>query len=319
MNTRGQGSRAYSGINRKARPRSVTFTRAVLIAVVLSVAQMIAVPTIIAATAQQAQPVASVVPTVTIEGYDLDFTLPTAAKAGCMVCHGDEGLTRVRDGRVISYFVDPDRFSRSAHGLIQCTGCHLDFAFSAPHEQFGTDWRGVAKSACRNCHQEQAIAVGRGAHSLEVTPAAVPAEAAEVRPLCGDCHGSHEIEFLTDDPQGRAALHARGWEICGRCHQEYWDSYNDYYHGAAYKRGATDAPACWDCHGYHEILPAEHRDSMVNERRLVQTCGRCHPDANEAYVDYARFIHGREEISEQIVLSRMMRWVRETIGGLFGR
>jgi len=86
MNTRGQGSRAYSGINRKARPRSVTFARAVLIAVVLSVAQMIAVPTIIAATAQQAQPVASVVPTVTIEGYDVDFTLPsncTAMPARC--------------------------------------------------------------------------------------------------------------------------------------------------------------------------------------------------------------------------------------------
>jgi len=319
MNARGQGLRVYGGIKRRSRPRSVMFVRAVLVAVVLSGAQMVAASTAIAAANQQAQPVASAVPTVTIEGYDVDFTLPTAAKAGCMVCHEDEDLTRVRDGRVISYFVDPDRFSQSAHGLIQCTGCHLDFAFSAPHEQLGTDWSSVAKSACGNCHREQAIAVGRGAHRLEVTPTAAPAEEAEPRPLCGDCHGSHEIEFLTDDPQGRAALHARGWEICGRCHQDYWDSYNDYYHGAAYKRGATDAPACWDCHGFHEILPAEDRNSMVNERRLVETCATCHPDANEAYVDYARFIHGREEISEQIFLSRMMQWMRETIGGLFGR
>lgn len=317
MNTRGQGSRVHNGIRRRSRSSSTRLACAVLIATAFIVTQGIASPAIAEAT--PVQPAASAVTTVTIEGYDVDFTLPTAAKAGCMVCHGDEDLTRVRDGRVISYFVDPDGFSQSAHGLIQCTGCHLDFAFSAPHEQLGTDWSSVARSACANCHREQAIAVGRGAHRLEVTPTAPPAEETEPRPLCGDCHGSHEIEFLTDDPQGRAALHARGWEICGRCHQDYWDSYNDYYHGAAYKRGAVDAPACWDCHGYHEILPAEDRNSMVNERRLVETCARCHPDANEAYVDYARLIHGHEEISEQIFLSRMMRWVRETIGGLFGR
>ena len=29
--------------------------------------------------------------------------------------------------------------------------------------------------------------------------------------------------------------------LCADCHPDYWDNYNDYYHGAAYKRGATDA------------------------------------------------------------------------------
>lgn len=272
-----------------------------------------------AAIAQPPLPEAAAVTTVTIEGYDVDFTLPTAARAGCMVCHADQDLTRIQDGRVISYFVDPGQFEASAHGEVQCVGCHLDFAFSAPHEQIGTDWQSAAGSACKNCHEDQALEVGKGAHRAETDAEALADPDAPERPLCSDCHGSHQIGFLTENPEGRAEMRARGWEVCGRCHEDYWYSYDDYYHGAAYRRGATDAPACWDCHGYHDIRPADDRESMVNERNLVQTCSPCHPDANEAYADYARFIHGREEISDEIFLARWADWLRQTLSGLFGR
>ena len=26
-------------------------------------------------------------------------------------------------------------------------------------------------------------------------------------------------------------MHANGYEVCGRCHEETWDNYPDYYHG----------------------------------------------------------------------------------------
>ncbi len=237
------------------------------------------------------------VPAVMAQEYDLSFTLPTAGKSGCMVCHADENLVRIQGDRVITYWVDPETFDAGPHAGIMCTGCHLDFAYKAPHGTADGQWRRTARLACKNCHLEQWNAYSAGVHSLAVQPGETTktADAAE-KPLCGDCHGSHGIVALTDNPAGKAELHRRGYKICGRCHEEYWESYADYYHGAAYRRGATDAPACWQCHGYHDIAPSSDRRSKVHEAALVKTCGECHPNANESYVSYAGFVHRRADV-----------------------
>lgn len=282
--------------------------------------------------------------------YELDFTLPTESMSGCQVCHGDPALIRIRDGLVQSYFIDEKTYRASSHGTEQCVGCHVDFTYRAPHTN--KDWTIVAKSSCKNCHEDQQAAFGRGVHRA-TTPtttagpvaAEAPASAAAAalaiasaetseipKPLCGDCHGSHEISMLTTDtPEAKAArkaVHADGYEVCGRCHQDYWDNYDDYYHGAAYKRGAADAPACWDCHGWHEILPSDDRGSLVNPAHLVDTCSglnlpkgdgrRCHAvGVDENYIGYAEFIHGREEITAANPVVSWYRSITGALGALF--
>lgn len=269
---------------------------------------------------QQATP--SVSPTA---AYELDFTLPTESKSGCLVCHGDPALVRVRDGIVMSYYIDDATVAASTHADQQCVGCHLDFTYKAPHG--AADWVTTAKTACRNCHEDQSQAFGVGVHRPTVTngTAASAEETPTPKPLCGDCHGAHDILALTevggtDWKKGKAALHADGWEVCGRCHEDYWDSYNDYYHGAAYKRGAEDAPACWDCHGWHDILPSTERNSRVHESHLVETCGQdgCHAGVDENYTSYAVFIHGRSEIAEGNPIISLVRTVMSALGRLFG-
>jgi len=268
--------------------------------------------------------------------YELDFTLPTEAQSGCLVCHGDPALVRVVDGETVSYYIDPETIAESAHASEQCVGCHIDFAYTAPHEN--ADWQVTAKSACRNCHETQSVDVGTGMHRSAVetvTPTTgdgAPTTGAEPssetspapRPLCGDCHGSHDISALTTDtPEAReaqAVMHRDGWEICGRCHQDYWDSYADYWHGAAYKQGALDAPACWDCHGWHEVIPSDELSSPVNESHLVETCGQegCHDGVDENYVDYAGFIHGRQELTSETPIYQAIDAVKDWFDGLFG-
>jgi 5-methylcytosine-specific restriction endonuclease McrA len=248
--------------------------------------------------------------------YDLSFTLPTAGKSGCMVCHGDPNLVRIQAGKAVSMWIDSAVLANSVHANIQCTGCHLDFAYSAPHAQSGNDaWRDVAKAACKNCHEDAFAAYSKGVHSPAPTPAGTKAVATSSGvtrlPLCGDCHGSHDIQKLKDNPAGQEALHARGKQVCGECHQDYWDNYDDYYHGAAYKRGAPDAPACWQCHGAHDILPSSDRASAVNPDNLVETCGQCHHnDPNETYTSYSQFIHTR---SEQVAANPLMAFWRRVI------
>lgn len=245
-------------------------------------------------------------------GYDLDFTLPTQSKSGCLVCHGDPDLVRLKAGKITSYYVAPDGYTSSVHGTQQCVGCHLDFAYKLPHDTDAA-WQTTAKSACRNCHDEQFIAFGKGVHQRAVDATGTRASVEASKPLCGDCHGSHEIQKLTDSKAGKAAMHASGWEVCGRCHQDYWESYDDYYHGAAYKRGAEDAPACWDCHGWHDILPSRDRKSRVSEANLVETCGQegCHKRStvDEEFASYAYAIHNKRVAKQDNPLYRIIRSV----------
>lgn len=268
--------------------------RLVMAALFAALVCMLLVP--VAAVAQEA-PVATTI--ADIAGYDVDFTLPTAAKAGCLVCHGDENLIRLRQGEIVSFYVDPIQLEAGPHATVQCAGCHLDFAFTLPHAEEGEDWRRTASTACKNCHQDQYVEYGQGVHRIVVGNGA--SADADEKPLCGDCHGAHDIVALVDNPEGRQRLHENGWHVCGRCHEDYWDNYNDYYHGRAFKRGASDAPACWDCHGYHDIRPSDDRRSMVHESRITETCTSgdgCHNDVNTDYVAYAEIVHKQRELLE---------------------
>lgn len=291
------------------------------VAAFAAAAAVLSMPSVAPAAPRSVPATRSVSTTVTIQGYDVDFSLPTNAKAGCMVCHGDPDLIRLKEGRLVSFWVDPAVTDASSHAAVQCTGCHLDFAYKTPHVNAAKDWQTEAKSACQNCHLDQAALVAKGAHRLGKKPGeatATVSATAKTKPLCGDCHGSHDIATLSDSPEAKAELRARGREICGQCHEDYWDNYNDYYHGAAYRNGSSDAPACWDCHRAHDILPSSDKDSSVNERHLVETCQKCHPKANEDYVRYARLIHQRQGVAEEFFLYNWISRLRSAVASLFG-
>ena len=266
-----------------------------------STSQMLSQPATADRTATgSAAPAKSLAPAGTAP-YALDFTMPTLGKSGCMVCHGDPNLIRIKGDEYVSYYVSEAVLNASAHGPskktpsgVLCTGCHLDFASTGKHSD--ADWKRTARMACRACHTLEDDAYGKGAHAVNNRPGQTDPNA-DKKPLCGDCHGAHDIARL--DANGLAALHRNGWQVCGRCHQKEWQSYADYYHGAAYKKGAPDAPACWDCHGAHEILPSSDRRSPTNGTNLAATCGgetagkKCHTNVNDEFLSYAGLIHRR--------------------------
>ncbi len=311
--------------------RRVVRTRLSIAVVFASAVFMLAPGLAFGAQGTTSTPVPVQMPALTATGsvsatapYALDFTLPTESKAGCMVCHGDPNLTRIKGGKQVSYFVDSTKYAASIHAKTLCVGCHLDFAYTAPHAG-ATEWQSTAKLACKNCHNKQFLAFGAGAHQRSVTATGAAALAEAKKPLCGDCHGSHGMMKLTDSPEGLAALRANGYEVCGRCHQDYWDSYSDYYHGAAYKAGAPDAPACWDCHGWHDILPSKNPASLVNEDHLVETCGAgdaCHQQhetASDQFIKQAaKMIHGKRDVRAKNPILVFFSRIFDGIGGLFG-
>lgn len=236
--------------------------------------------------------------------YNLDWTIGTTGKSGCLVCHGDQNLYTIVNGRRESLYVSTLILTDSAHAKLLCTDCHVDFAYKTPHPTVaqGDEWKAIAKSSCKNCHRNEYLDWAKSAHSTAGTPgetstvgAADSSAPGKPRPLCGDCHGGHAIPSK-DDTAAQAALHASGLTMCGGCHVQWAASYDDYYHGAAYKRGAADAPACWQCHNTHLILQSNNRDSWTFADKLPATCGQCHKSVNDSatFIQYAQLVHRKD-------------------------
>src|ERR1019366_7530110 len=85
------------------------------------------------------------------------------------------------------------------------------------------------------------------------------------------------------------------------------------YHGLAAQYGSTVAANCGSCHGYHKNLPSTDTNSTINQTHLVETCGKCHPGADEKFatgkihvdIDSSKSASGGDGIGLQI-----NSWVR---------
>ncbi|MCK4778197.1 MAG: hypothetical protein KAS39_07430, partial [Actinomycetia bacterium] len=128
---------------------------------------------------------------------------------------------------------------------------------------------------------------------------------------CGDCHGSHNIQYLTTGSYSKDFFYS-GEVVCGKCHEEEYANYNDYYHGRAYKTKAPDSPACWDCHNGHIILSSTVPESSVHAKNIVETCGKCHPGSTAQLMEYVPLIHTSEKAQIKLV-----EIIRDRAGKIF--
>lgn len=125
-------------------------------------------------------------------------------------------------------------------------------------------------------------------------------------------------------------------DICGRCHaserlntkynlpQDRVKTFFDSYHGLAAQYGSTLAANCGSCHGYHKILPSSDPASTISSAHLVETCGKCHPGANEKFAMGKIHVDNAAAKSGPDFASGVNWWVRRiylaliflTIGGM---
>ncbi len=168
-----------------------------------------------------------------------------------------------------------------------CVDCHGAHAIGRP-----TEPRSKISETCSGCHQAVYQTYVKSVHGK-----ALVAGNSDV-PVCTDCHRAHDIA----DPRG-GALSLRTADICGRCHTNaklmsryglstnVVQTYLTDFHGmaATLQKGKREkgqgalAPGCTDCHGVHDIQKADDPNSPVVQANLVQTCRKCHPDANQNF------------------------------------
>lgn len=247
------------------------------------------------------------------EGIDWKPKQPFAYDVGngCQACHGNPNLTKLSGGVIKSFQVVG--VEASAHRDITCVQCHVDFTYGDDAPEPKTKlWNVNAGMACGECHDhsEAKTAYEASIHAEEIAKGNLASA------TCGSCHGGHDIP-LTDTEEASMTVHAASLEMCGDCHKDYYDSYSDYYHGAAYKTGAKDAPACWQCHDYHGIQPKADKESSINAANLAATCGagECHDQHGTATESFTRgaaeMIHGKAEVRANNPLLKL-------IGAVFG-
>ncbi|MBS1253604.1 MAG: hypothetical protein MAG451_02656 [Anaerolineales bacterium] len=150
-------------------------------------------------------------------------------------------------------------------------------------------------------------------------------------PTCIDCHGVHSI---ADPTTVQARL--RSPRICGDCHADaelmdkygistdVFDTYLADFHGSTVQiiekvspDQASNKAVCYDCHGVHDIRPADDPQSQVMKGNLLKTCRKCHPDATSDFPN-AWMSHYRAS-PDQYSLKWAVDWFyRLLIPGLVG-
>ncbi len=235
------------------------------------------------------------------------FILPQQNRWGCLACHSSKALSKIRDGREASLFIDPEIIGNSMHKSIACIDCHTNFTYEEHPAESPEDFRKVAGLSCMKCHPFQGYLYKNSVHGeLALKNKLGEIDGKKTEPaLCSSCHGFHDIQSPRFEPY-KSEFRGAGEKVCGECHTDRYDSYSDYYHGQAYKNKAKDAPVCWDCHGNHSIEKKKNDASLVTEANLPRTCGKCHDRPTKNLTSYAPLIHNRRKALEGNLIYRMV-------------
>jgi cytochrome b subunit of formate dehydrogenase len=251
------------------------------------------------------------------------------------------------DGTSTSLFVEEAAYLASSHGTNSCVACHLEVTAAHPddgvvirpvdcascHQHPSETYRGsahalargqgdAAAATCQDCHGSHAIVSPRGLDSpmqrarLAATCGGChPEEAAQVEqsvhgqalargereaPTCTDCHAEHRIEDLRH-------LSSERMNTKYRLPADRLETFLESYHGLSARFGSTRAANCASCHGAHLILPSSDPRSTIHPNQITQTCGQCHPGANENFASGRIHTNGHTDADTGAFVNR---WVR---------
>jgi len=204
----------------------------------------------------------------------------------CAACHSNEGLTQEYQ---IKYPHVADQYMESIHGralmemgLIvapSCNDCHGIHDIKRAVDRDSPIHGGNVAKTCGKCHVKVEQIYNQSVHGKLLE------DPNGKGPVCSDCHTAHEVE----KPQNGHFKMASD-KRCGRCHEDSLTHYRDTYHGKAMALGkpnvASDVAACYDCHGHHDVLPPSDPKSRLSKQNILETCRKCHPEAQQGFTGY---------------------------------
>jgi Cytochrome c3 len=252
------------------------------------------------------------------------FEASTHGPMACVDCHADlaslkefphgEKLARVECGSChddirLKYRDSIHAYGKEKAGLVvapACADCHGAHDIKPHTDVASRVYHTRVPATCGSCHAGIKDRFDTSVHAAALKKGDSRA------PACADCHTAHTIQ-RADTDRWRLAATAE----CGSCHAEVVDSFRRTFHGKVTEMGFSRVAACADCHDAHDIRRASDPGSTVSKARLVATCGKCHPGANDRFVEYDPHPNPRD-YSRSAVLWWANRFYWILIPGCFG-
>lgn len=228
-----------------------------------------------------------------------DFALSPHARLGCRPCHPGIDPAAHPEAAAAGPATLPCRdchtrgqlAGKPIHGFLveqatapPCTECH------APHRMRRVaDWKPPVSATmyCLTCHQRQLEVSFDGKQAFRLTIVEVArGRSVHLQHQCSDCHEKHS---KLDHPLRQSDERAVGGRTfsarCASCHPEEARLFAGGLHFRLLEKGHPEAPACTDCHGFHEI------EAVAQYRVLTgQPCRRCH---EEVFAQFRESHHAR--------------------------
>jgi len=204
----------------------------------------------------------------------------------CAKCHSNAGLTKEYE---MKHPEAASQYMESIHGrallkmgLIvapSCNDCHGVHNIKRGVDRDSPINHANIADTCGKCHVGVEKTYSKSVHGQLLA-------AGDKRgPVCTDCHTAHDVEAPQD-----GHFKAQSDQRCGKCHEDRLEHYRDTYHGKAMALGkpnvAPDVAACYDCHGYHDVLPLSNPDSHLSQANILGTCQKCHANATVGFTEY---------------------------------
>jgi len=206
--------------------------------------------------------------------------------ATCAKCHSNKTLTKeyqIEIPEAANQYIDSIHGTALLKmGLIvapSCDDCHGVHTIKRSVDRDSPINHANVAKTCGKCHVGIEATYDKSVHGQLL------AKGDPRGPVCIDCHSAHEIV----NPTGNN-FKAISDERCGKCHADRLAGYRDTYHGKAMLLGkpnaAPEVAACYDCHGFHDILPPSDPLSHLSKTNILATCQQCHPGATQKFTQY---------------------------------
>jgi cytochrome b subunit of formate dehydrogenase len=206
--------------------------------------------------------------------------------ATCAKCHSNSKLTKEYQ---IEFPEAANQYMDSIHGAAllkmglivapSCNDCHGAHGIKRSVDRDSPINHANVAKTCGRCHVGIEETYDKSIHGQLLATGDTRG------PVCIDCHSAHQIV----NPTGNN-FKAISDERCGKCHQDRLAHYSETYHGKAMALGkpnsAPEVAACYDCHGFHDVLPAVNPLSHLSTNNILATCQKCHPGATAKFTEY---------------------------------
>lgn len=207
----------------------------------------------------------------------------TAIPRLCGNCHSADGKAiQSTELKEVNAYMD---YSQTVHGRgltekgllpsAVCTDCHTThYELKESDERSSVNPKNIP-ATCATCHKGIYDEYVKSDHGINND------DDSKKYPTCADCHSAHFISDISEDEFMNEVTHQ-----CGNCHEDLSETYLETYHGKAYTLGYLESAKCSDCHGAHSIYHSSNPKSSISSQNIVETCKKCHPDANARFTGY---------------------------------